>query len=247
MKATSGVPRSLWSGDPSIPKSAKRPKISVLITLSLLLGTTPQAPAQDQGHGARASWLLGDGPPLLVIPLVGILTKKQKQMIHGGFTTVSTLSITRERGSDEASPAPSPVPSWDLSCTVKFDAWDEVYDVTRIRAAGDQSQSESTVLRQFKDYGEWCLEVKIPTSHPLLRDRTPGRPLLGQLTLRQMSPAEGAKIKEWLVEQQTGIMQSLFKHMLGELALEETLRVLIPIPPLPAGIPESKPGGDAKI
>ena len=59
------------------------------------------------------------------------------------------------------------------------------------------------------------------------------------LIVKQTSFDEAQKIKDWLVQQQSGVMQSLFSHMLGELSLNQTLAVRISIPAMPDAL---KPG-----
>ena len=43
-----------------------------------------------------------------------------------------------------------------------------------------------------------------------------------------------ARIKDWLIQQQSGVMQSLFSHMLGELTLNQSIKVRVAVPAKPA-------------
>jgi hypothetical protein len=53
-----------------------------------------------------------------------------------------------------------------------------------------------------------------------------------QATMAQAVPqaSEALKIKDWLIQQQSGVMQSLFSHMLGDIALHQTHVVNIRVP-----------------
>jgi hypothetical protein len=124
---------------------------------------------------------------------------------------------------------------WSSSCTVKFDAWDESYEVTRYDPSRENHKSDSAIFRKFSDYGDFCLTATMPLSDTVVKVAAKGQKLIGRLTVQQMSAEEGARIKEWLVRQQSGLMQSLFKHMLGELALHQSLAVSISIPQVPQG------------
>jgi hypothetical protein len=44
---------------------------------------------------------------------------------------------------------------------------------------------------------------------------------------------EASKIKDWLVKQQSGLMQGLYSHMLGDLQLGGRSEVTLDIPPRP--------------
>ena len=183
-----------------------------------------------QGQSARAVWIGTKDHVELVIPLASMLTGKQRSMIEGGFTTISEFSLLK----DTRMPATASAILWSLSCSVKFDAWDESYEVSRFLPMQDTVRSETTIVRKFTDYGDLCLTARVPASPGLAHFTDTGEQIVGRLSVQQMSIEEGTRIKEWLVKQQSGLMQSLFKHMLGELSIHQTLSVKIAVPPLPA-------------
>ena len=182
-----------------------------------------------QGQITRAVWIRSKDHIELVIPLGNMLTSKQRSMIEGGFTTMSEFSLLK----DTRMQATANDILWSLSCSVKFDAWDESYEVSRFLPTQNAVNAETAIVRKFADYGDLCLTARVPASPWLAHITETGEQIVGQLTVQQMSVEEGTRIKEWLVKQQSGLMQSLFKHMLGELSIHQTLSVKIAVPPLP--------------
>ena len=61
------------------------------------------------------------------------------------------------------------------------------------------------------------------------------------LVVKQTSPEEANDIKDWLVKQQSGVMQGLFSHMVGELMLNQTVVVAVEIAPKPSELGASVP------
>lgn len=179
-----------------------------------------------------AAWERSGDRIHLNIPISGVLTDKQRSMIEGGFTTVSQLAVLHVT---ESSPKVETL-LWGINCTVKFDAWDESYEVTRFQTLPNDLKSETMIFHKFSDYGTFCLTAHIPQSDFLTHVANTGERLVGRLHVQQISLEEGARIKEWLVRQQSGLMQSLFKHMLGELSLYQTLTVSISLPSFPGGL-----------
>lgn len=200
-----------------------------LLGLALLINTNILASESQSRFPTRVEWLESDEGTSLRVPLTSMLTAKQREMIDGGFTTMSQFDILVE-SKDERIDEPL---LWSSSCTVKFDAWDESYEVTRYHPSRENPKSDSAIFRKFRDYGDFCLTAVMPLSDTMVKVVAKGQKLIGRLTVQQMSAEEGARIKEWLVRQQSGLMQSLFKHMLGELALHQSLAVSITIPPVP--------------
>jgi hypothetical protein len=220
-----------------------RPLAALLLPLLALAaaGAAPGARAQDDGEPttvavppppAAAKWTLNAaGAPEVVLNFDNALSEKQRSMIEGGFTTVSQLTlklpITPE---DEESAADLPV-AYSLRCSVKFDAWEETYDAARL-----DDQPRTTVLRTYPEYGELCLTAALATPNVVARIGPAGGVVLAYLVVKQTSQEEAGRIKDWLVQQQSGVMQSLFSHMLGELALSQTTRVRVEIPPKPESL-----------
>lgn len=181
-----------------------------------------------------ARWVttaLGD---VLVIPFSDALTEKQKNMITGGFTTVSQLTVRMPGLNTGESPAGE---VFNSRCTVKFDAWEETYEIVRVKDA----EPKPVISREFKDYATSCLTGDVTDSIVVGKLAERGGLLQAQLMVKQTSADEALKIKEWLIQQQSGVMQSLFSHMLGDISLYQTHAVNIRVPPKPeAAIPATK-------
>jgi hypothetical protein len=184
-----------------------------------------------------------------MVPLADAMTPKQRSIIGGGFTTVSVLSVRlpkpgQEEDDDEGTPF------YTVRCSVKFDAWEETYDVARL----DEQAPRTALVKGFGDYGELCLKAELTphdqfTKDLLARLEREGGTLFASLVVKQTSVEEAAKIKEWLIQQQSGVMQGLFSHMLGELTLNQTVTVRVSVPPKPSQLmpaaapPPPKPRG----
>lgn len=202
------------------------------------LSLASSASAQDGSTlVALARWQMKGGHAQLVVPLGDALTPKQKSIIGGGFTTVSQLTLRQPPAGDgDADPDDMPL-FYGVRCSVKFDAWEETYDVARL-----DEQPRTAVVKEFSAYGDLCLKAEITDTKRLSEYSKGGGTLAAFLIVKQTSVEEASKIKEWLVQQQSGVMQSLFSHMLGELTLNQTVRVKVSIPPKPTGVELGKGG-----
>jgi hypothetical protein len=186
---------------------------------------------------ALARWQVKAGRLQLVVPLSDALTPKQKSIIGGGFTTVSQLTLRQPKaGVEDEDEEDMPV-FYGVRCSVKFDAWEETYDVARL-----DEQPKTALLKEYAEYGDLCLKVEVSDPARLADYAKNGGTLLAFLVVKQTSVEEASRIKEWLVQQQSGVMQSLFSHMLGELTLNQSVRVKISIPPKPNGVELGKGG-----
>jgi hypothetical protein len=172
-----------------------------------------------------ARWEETQSGTILVIPFSDALTDKQKNMITGGFTTVSQLSV-RLPGQNSSE---QPGVIFNSQCSVKFDAWEETYDIVRVQS----DNSKPVVSKDFDEYANTCLTGDIKDSVVTNRFNTQGGYLQAQLTVKQTSAEEALKIKDWLIQQQSGVMQSLFSHMLGDISLHQTHVVNIRVPKRP--------------
>lgn len=200
---------------------------AILLFLSAIgtsLGAPPTVP--------KAAWERSGNGFDLVIPLSSLLTNKQRSMIDGGFTTISDFTVAVYDGEPENI---QETILWRVTCSVKFDAWDESYEVAEFKATAERTRAEPVILKNFEDYGSRCLTARAPLSQRLLKASQQGEKIIGHFSVHQTSMEEGQRIKDWLVKQQSGLIQSLFKHMLGELAIHQTLNVKISVPPLPTG------------
>lgn len=200
--------------------------------ISFWLARPALADGEQVGLVALARWEMHDGQLAVVAPLSGALTGKQKSMIEGGFTTVSqlTLLLPSEKDRDKLGDRPA---FYSVRCTVKFDAWEETYDVARL-----DDQPRTALVKKLGEYGDLCLKADFRDAAVLERLMEKGGTVLAHLVVKQTSTEEASRIKEWLIQQQSGVMQSLFSHMLGELTLSQTLLVRVSVPPKPVKIEE---------
>lgn len=176
---------------------------------------------------ALAVWQQRGAQVILSAPLAEALTAKQKAIINAGFTTVTQLTVT---GPEAAAPGVDGGASviYSLRCSVKFDAWEETYDVARL-----DDMPRAVFIKQFAPFGELCFTAQVTRAATLAALAPKGGSLLARIVVRQTSQDEANRIREWLVQQQSGVMQGLFSHMLGEINLNQTLDIRISVPPQP--------------
>lgn len=209
--------------------------ISTIILIHCCLNTFAYADAANI-FSTIASWQGDTRSPSLTIPLASTLTAKQRNIITGGFTTVSQLTIYLAKNTLDQNLKPS---EDDLGqkvaqvrCSVKFDAWEETFDVARL-----EQTPRVKVFKEFSDYAQLCLTAHIDlnaTGDPQLQNRLmqSGGIFFALLTIKQTSAEEAARIRDWLIQQQSGVMQGLFSHMLGELMFSQSVIIRIDIPPV---------------
>jgi hypothetical protein len=215
------------------------------VALLLALALAPFASgARAEGPGgsnavlvALGQWQVKSGRLLLVAPLAEALTPKQKAIISGGFTTVSQLSVSQPKPGQDDDDEDEARRVFSVRCSVKFDAWEETYDVARLDEVmpgiAQPAGPRTALVKQFNQYGEMCLKAEIAAPDVVQALARSGGTLIANLVVKQTSIEEAARIKDWLIQQQSGVMQSLFSHMLGELTLNQTLKVRISVPPKP--------------
>ncbi len=215
---------------------AARAALVALTALSSSMLATDALAQKDSGTRGTlvttATWQTGTQKNLKA-PLHEFLTAKQLDMINSGFPTYSSLSVAilnpGETSISEEDVVQRAV--YQVNCSVTFDTWEERYDVEKLTGQGKHLE-----VKNFGNYAEECLAGTISdpeNTNKLLN----GGLLVATLVVKQTSPEETAKIKAWLVRQQSGLMQGLFSHMLGELALNASANVVVRVPPL------SKTGG----
>jgi hypothetical protein len=198
------------------------------LAAALVAGVAGPARAGAPTAVVSGLWQLEGGRPVVVVPLDGVLTVKQRSMLEGGFTTVSELALYAAVPSEDDDETTKPAPLLRVPCSVKFDAWEETYEVTRFGAA-----PVTTMTRDFAGYARPCLSATLASSAALDRLQTAGGTLGATLVVKQTSPEEAKQIKDWLVKQQSGVMQGLFSHMLGELTLNQSVDVAVQVAPKP--------------
>jgi hypothetical protein len=186
-------------------------------------GTTVFSQTQsDKGSSVRIQgvWIKsGQGDTrYLRLSLQSHLNEKQEELINSGFSTFSQLLVFPRgpRKKDQA-------PIFEITCTVKFDLWEEKYELARLDKRNPQAASVDT----YQEYATLCLTANLP---PEIISSYLERGLAVDLHIDQISAAKASEIKEWLVRQQSGVMRGIFSHMLGDLKLSESLKAKIIIP-----------------
>lgn len=192
-----------------------------------LCAATAHADEAVKELSTTAKWIVKNGKrPHIVISLASALSPKQQSILSGGFTTVSQLSLMQVAPGREETP---PKPFYSLRCTVKFDAWEETYDVARL-----DDPPVTSLEKEFKGYSNLCLSAELSDPQLVAQFAASGGQIYAELVVKQTSQEEAERIKEWLIQQQSGLMQGLFSHMLGELSLNQTVAMHVGIPPKPA-------------
>jgi len=192
--------------------------------LSFLLGSAlPLLADEGRSTVVTARWIKRDGQLTLSVPLTEQLSAKQKSLIESGFSTYSQLLIRQPATKGSASKEAQEI--YRLTCSVKFDAWEERYDVVRL-----DGLPEAAIVKESSDYAELCLTARLEDAARLAPLRA-GMSVIATLFVQQASQEEAKRVKEWLIQQQSGVIQGLFSHMLRELTLSERIDVLVKIPP----------------
>lgn len=189
-----------------------------LLSLSLFAVALPVH--ADEDVVIPLNWNVTTDPPSLTLAVAQHLSKRQKTLINSGFSTYSAL-VVRAITAD----APELLRH---ECTVKFDTWEERYDLVLL-----SDSPESKRVKEFHEYADKCLTVVLSQRDKLAERTRQGGTLAVTLNLEQISGEQAAKAKQWLVRQQTGVMQGLFAHMIGELTLTEALSFRVQFPPRP--------------
>ena len=191
---------------------------------TLLPPLSATAPSQE------VVWLKQPSGMVLNVKLTDYLSTQQKELINSGFSTFSQLTIyednpglakalaRREGGGIK--------PLWSISCSVKFDTWEERYEVVRLEKDVRPEQA-----KDFSVYSDLCLGLQVKSGDDWQRFQKTGGKLRAFLVLDQIAADQAAQIKDWLVKQQSGIIQGLFSHMLGDFKLSEKLDITLHVPP----------------
>lgn len=204
-----------------------------LLALSFLWEIQVQAQAILQSS-VHAKWDLKSNQHALTISLADLLTPGQRDMIHSGFTTFAIFRTgdlptkTRPSSNEES-------PLSQISCTVKYDTWEDRYEVVRL----DPPPPQTHVFKTYRDWAETCLTIEISEPAQIKQWQTLGT-VPAVLTIRQSTADESAKIKAWLVKQQSGFMQGLYAHMLGNFQYQNSMRIKIHVSQLPDNTQEKR-------
>lgn len=187
-----------------------------------LLSVSLPLSADDQKLATTVARWQHKGPDSSIsIDVSDLLTIAQREIINSGFSTFTMLALS-----------PSPIrtgedlPDMRLICSVKYDTWEERYQIIRV----DPAPVETRLIKEYKEWASQCLHFKI-TDHQMLKNLKNGGRLYGILQIRQSSPEESAKIKNWLIRQQSGFMQGLYAHMLGDFQFKGSVKLDVKILP----------------
>lgn len=161
----------------------------------------------------NVSWMsTAEFPMVLSVRVFPAITPRQKQILESGFTTFSQVSLTTKGGE-------KPIAS--KSCTARFDVWED-----KIEFTVHGVDKEMRKLRSILEYSEACLQLIVPKN--LLPQDAKELDLL--LRFDQISDSQAEQIKKWIIENQSSVVDGLFRHMLGDLKLSEERKLLFSLP-----------------
>ena len=181
------------------------------------------APVRGETNVSVGKWMNSDKDSHLQVSIdfTDHLTEKQKNLISSGFSTYSALTIILPKGKY----SPERV-IFESQCTIKYDTWEEYYDIIRL-----DSGAEHNKVKGFPAMAKICLLASVKDKPALTYFAKNGGILKGRLQLDQISKERAAKIRDWLVKQQSQVVRGLFSHMLGDLKLTEEIHIDILISP----------------
>jgi hypothetical protein len=159
----------------------------------------------------------------LIVTVGDLITPSQREIVNSGFSTFSLLAISTKKISEQDS-----LPEMRSICSVKYDTWEEKYQILKV----EPSPSKTSTVKDYKAWAEECLSFPL-RDQATLRQLSKGGTLHAVLQLRQSSQDEASRIKNWLVRQQSGFMQGLYAHMLGDFQFKGTVSITVNVPPAP--------------
>jgi hypothetical protein len=159
----------------------------------------------------------------LEVNMSDLLTPSQRDIVNSGFSTFTLLAISAKPILESEI-----LPETRLACSVKYDTWEENYQMIRV----DPPPVQNLTTKDYKTWANECLRYVI-TNQAILDYAATGATLNAILQIRQSSPDEASKIKNWLVKQQSGFMQGLYSHMLGDFQFRGTVKIKIQVPSIP--------------
>jgi hypothetical protein len=190
----------------------------LLILNAAHVSATESTPAQPS-----ATWEKSSANQIISIDLSALLSAEQQDIVNSGFSTFTILSISEKKIKESDTE-----PEIRVVCRVKYDTWEEKYLTTKIEPAPTAKFSGNKI----DSWANQCLRHRIDNPS-LINKLASGGQLFVALQVRQSSIDEAAKIKGWLVKQQSGLMQGLYSHMLGDLQLGGRTELTLNIPPRP--------------
>lgn len=196
---------------------------AAIILTSIIPAQTLDAASQTQIVNHTANWDLKSSSAVLVIDISDLLSNEQRDIVNSGFSTFTVLGVSEQKLKPEES-----TQKLRLVCRVKYDTWEERYQTTRLEPLPARTFNSSNM----QSWGQECLKYRIPISELPISIKNGGK-LFATFQVRQSSPDEALKIKNWLVNQQSGFMQGLYSHMLGDLQLGGRTEITIDVPKHP--------------
>lgn len=154
----------------------------------------------------------------LRIQLFNSLSERQKSILSSGFSTLSHIELQMSDSNTFIA---------SLSCSVRYDLWDETFEITI-----HNKENSTKTVKSIDNYADACLSIELKDEN-IINRLSKGGILKAIIQIEQISAEQATKIKEWLVEQQSTVMQGLFSHMLGELTLTKTTSINLAIPRQP--------------
>ena len=190
----------------------------LILILKLFLSATGLA--REQEGRADLKWIDHKHGGSILIKILG-LNKKQTTTLKSGFSTFSQLSIFNSQDTLDSELSSLA----QTACTVKYDMWEEHYEVTLL------SEAPKTLITNTLDkYISHCLSVEIKDSNIVEKLKKNGGVLFATLQVEQISSTQAQKVKAWLINQQSSVMRGLFSHMLGDMTLSETSKISVKVP-----------------
>lgn len=146
-----------------------------------------------------------------------IFSKKQLETLNSGFTTYSQITLFKNKG--DAKSQKNPIMS--SVCTIKYDLWEENYSLTQFA-----NEPNVFLVNSIDHFINKCFTFDLDLATGLL---TTQKEIFALLQIEQISQSQAEKVKEWLVKQQSKMIQGLFSHMLGNLTFKDTTLIAIKI------------------
>ncbi len=192
--------------------------MKTLLGLTLWFSLNPYLEAASP----TMAWQQTQNSIVLTLNLKDALSPQQKKLLFSGFTTFSHLEVRLHEENGLSAPL-----LFVSECTIQYDLWEEKFDLLHFL---DSKKPDS--LRSLQEYNELCLTASLQNVENLRKLETKGRRLDVRLDIAQVSNDFAKNVRQWLIQQQSGVMRGLFSHMLGELKLNETVSYELEPPPL---------------
>tara|TARA_B100001094_G_scaffold326800_1_gene383654 strand:+ start:1070 stop:1741 length:672 start_codon:yes stop_codon:yes gene_type:complete len=165
-----------------------------------------------------ASWHNKMKKLTLLIPLIEKLSDKQKDLITSGFSTFSALSVYRKaNGKKEL--------LFRNRCTVRFDTWEEIFETSLL-----DMNFKTVTVKKLNTLAELCLTARIPATEKISYLINNGGIVHAELQVKQIPTEESDRIRDWVIQQQSRVMQGLFSHMMGDLKYSEAINIAVQVP-----------------